>query len=313
MLRHVVVDHVAHDRDVQPARGDIGGDEHFVASVAKAAQGLLALALGAVRVQHGHGVVVSLEQMRDAVGAVFGAAEDKHRLVIHALEELEHQIGLLRVGHGVDHMLDCVLRRAAQADLDGLRISHCPLDERFNLRRDGGGKERGVPVAGASVEDAAHVRQEPHVEHPIGFVQHKKLDAVQLAGALAQVIQQPARGGNDDVYAVLQGLHLPPVTDPAEHDHRAQVREPGEIANGRFHLGSQLARWLQDEHPRQWTVLAELREDGQRERRRLARSRLRAPDHVLPGENERDGAKLDRGRLDITHRLHSIEYRVRKA
>ena len=99
MLRHVVIDDVADVRDVQSARGDVRGDEHFVSAVAKAAQGLFAFALGAVGMQHGHGVVVALEQVRDAVGAVFRAAEDDHRVVIHAVQQFEQQVGLLRFGH----------------------------------------------------------------------------------------------------------------------------------------------------------------------------------------------------------------------
>ena len=62
VLRHVVVDDVADVRDVEAARGDVRGHEHLEAAVAEAAQGLLAFALGAVGVQHGHGVVVALEQ-----------------------------------------------------------------------------------------------------------------------------------------------------------------------------------------------------------------------------------------------------------
>ena len=64
MLRHVVVDDVAHVRDVQSARGDVRGDEHFEAAIAKTAQRLFAFALRAVGMQHGHGVIVALEQMR---------------------------------------------------------------------------------------------------------------------------------------------------------------------------------------------------------------------------------------------------------
>ena len=113
-----------------------------------------------------------------------------HRVVVHALEQFEQQIGLLRVGHGIDDMLDGVLGRAARADFNGLRAAHRPLDEGFDLRRDGGGKERGVPVARAAVEDAPHVGQKAHVEHPVGFVEDEESDVVQLAGALLEMIEQ---------------------------------------------------------------------------------------------------------------------------
>ena len=61
MLRHVVIDDVADVGDVQAARGDVRGDEHLEAAFAEALERLLALALGAVGVQHGHGVIVALQ------------------------------------------------------------------------------------------------------------------------------------------------------------------------------------------------------------------------------------------------------------
>src|ERR1035441_6004088 len=62
MLRHVVVNDVAHVRDVQPARGDVRRHEHFKSSVAEPLERLLTFLLGAVRVQHGHGVIRSEER-----------------------------------------------------------------------------------------------------------------------------------------------------------------------------------------------------------------------------------------------------------
>ena len=38
MLRHIVVDDVADVGDVEPATGDVRGDEHFVFAIAKPAQ-----------------------------------------------------------------------------------------------------------------------------------------------------------------------------------------------------------------------------------------------------------------------------------
>ena len=78
MLRHVVVDDVADVANVEPTRGNVGGDEDFEMAIAKSAQGLLAFALGAVGVQHGDGMVAAPKQAGDAVGAVFGAAENNH-------------------------------------------------------------------------------------------------------------------------------------------------------------------------------------------------------------------------------------------
>src|SRR5205807_4437470 len=59
MLRDIVVNYVAYVTNVQSARGDVGGDQDLVTTVAQAAQGLLAFALRAIRMQDGDGMIAA--------------------------------------------------------------------------------------------------------------------------------------------------------------------------------------------------------------------------------------------------------------
>jgi hypothetical protein len=70
--------------------------------------------------------LLRLSNAGDAVGAVLGAAENQHGIVIHAFEQLDEQIGFLHGGDGIDDVLDRFGGRAARADLDrsGLCIAH---------------------------------------------------------------------------------------------------------------------------------------------------------------------------------------------
>src|SRR5262244_4614630 len=52
MVRHVEVNDMDDLLDIDAARGDIGGDHHFVTAIAKAVERLLALTLRAVGVKH---------------------------------------------------------------------------------------------------------------------------------------------------------------------------------------------------------------------------------------------------------------------
>jgi hypothetical protein len=307
MLRHVVIDDVTDVGDVQPARGDVGGDEDFVFALAKTLQGLFAFSLRAVGMQHGDGVVGALEQSGDAVRAVFRAAENEDGIVIHALEQFEQQVSFLRVGNGIDDVLDGFRRRAARADLDGFGTVHRPLNERFDLRRNGGGKQRRVPRARAFFHDVPHVGQKSHVEHPVSFVEDEKLNLVQTQRALLQMIEQSSGRGDDSVGAGFQFVVLFSVTDAAEDDGGFQIGETRIIADGRFDLRGEFARRFENEHARTGRVRAELRENGQRERRGLAGAGLRTADDVLAGEDQRNGAQLDGRRLDVTHRLDAFE------
>ena len=308
MLGHVIVDDVADLGDVQPARRNVRSHEHFEAAIAKAAQGLLAFALGAVGVQHGHRMVASFEQMGHAVGAVLGAAEDDDGVIVDSFEQLEQQVGLLRVGHGINHMLDVLGRRATRADLNGLRLLHRPVDLRLDFGRNGGGKQGGVPLARAFLDDAPHVGQETHVKHAVSFIQHEELNAVESAAALLHEVQQPARRGNQHVQSVAQGIFLQAVTDAAENDGHAQIREPGEVPQSGLDLGGEFAGRFKDQHAGLGPVLAELGQDRQGESGRFARAGLGTADDILAGHNERNGAKLDGRRLDIAHGFDAIEH-----
>ena len=69
---------------------------------------------------------------------MLGAAEYNRRIKLEFLEQLEQQLGLLVFGHGVKNVLNCFRRGAARADLYGRGVFHRPLDERLNLRGNGG-------------------------------------------------------------------------------------------------------------------------------------------------------------------------------
>ena len=64
-----------------------------------------------------------------------------------------------------------------------------------------------------------------------------------------------------------------------------------------------------DQHARSFAVLAQVRKDRQGKGGGLARAGLRAADDILSGENQRNDAKLNRGRLDVTHRLDTLKNR----
>ena len=164
-----------------------------------------------------------------------------------------------------------------------------------------------MALARAAFDDAAHVGQKSHVEHPVGLVEHEKLDLVQPHRAAFEMVEQTSRRGDDDVGAGVQLVVLPAIADAAKNDGGFQIGEARVIVNGGLHLRGEFARGFEDERARAGRVLAELREDGQGERGGLAGAGLRAADDVASGEHERDGAELDGRRLDITHRLDAVQ------
>ncbi len=168
-----------------------------------------------------------------------------------------------------------------------------------------------MTLARAFVHDPADVREETHVQHAVGFVEHEKLNLVKPARAATHVIQQAAGRGDDDIHALTQGVHLLAITDAAVKDRRAEIGETRKIAKRGFDLGGQFTGGFQDEHARLPLVRAELGKDGQGERGGLAGAGLCAADDVRSRHDQRDGAQLDRRRFGVTHGLDPVHHGIR--
>ena len=72
-------------------------------------------------------------------------------------------------------------------------------------------------------DDAADRRQEAEVQHLVGLVEHQNLGAREHDVALGDVVEEPARRGDQHVDAARQRLHLGPVADAAEHDRDGEA------------------------------------------------------------------------------------------
>ena len=140
MLGYVVIDNMADISDIQAAGGDICGHEHFKPAVPEAVERLFPFLLGPVGMQHAYGMFIFLEQAGNPVRAMFGAAENDHRIVMHPVQQGEQQVRFLRIGDRINDVLDGFRRSPAGTDFNRFRIVHGPLNERLNLGRNGGGE-----------------------------------------------------------------------------------------------------------------------------------------------------------------------------
>ena len=80
-VRHVVIDHVGDAFHVNPAPGDVGGDQHAVAAGAEALQRGHALVLGAIAVDLGRRDAGFGQLAGEPFGAPLGAGEHERRIL----------------------------------------------------------------------------------------------------------------------------------------------------------------------------------------------------------------------------------------
>ena len=167
----------------------------------------------------------------------------------------------------------------------------------------GGGKEQGLTLPRQQRDDPLDVRQEPHVEHPVGLVEHEDGQSVETHRLLLAEIEQAARRGDDDVRPARERVHLRLLADAAEHDRAAQLEVTPVGAEAVADLDGELARRREHKHVRpSAAMIGSLRkplQDGQREGGGLAGAGLRQAEEVTAGQDGRDGLGLDGRRRDI--------------
>ena len=73
-----------------------------------------------------------------------------------------------------------------------------------DFRRHGGGEEQGLARERHQLADALDVRNEAHVEHAVGFVDHQQLDAGQQQPSALVMVEQAARRRDQHVDAARQ-------------------------------------------------------------------------------------------------------------
>ena len=91
VLGDIVINDMAYFGDIESAGSDIGGDEDLEAAFAEAAERLFALALGAIGMQDGYGMVISFKHAGRAVGPLFGAAKNDNGVVVDAFKQFEEK------------------------------------------------------------------------------------------------------------------------------------------------------------------------------------------------------------------------------
>ena len=147
----------------------------------------------------------------------------------------------------------------------------------------------------------------------IGLIEHGDLHGVEPCMTLTDQILQASRSRDDDVNAVLQGVHLGCLAHTA-HDHLgAQAHRLGKRFEGLVDLQCEFACGNEDDAARSsrlgaMTARGNARNHRQGERNRLATARAAAAEHVMTGKGIRQGGRLNReSRRDAAFGEHANE------
>ena len=237
-------------RHVDATRGDVGGHEDAGRAGLERGERLRALGLAPVAVDALGAHAATAEALGDAVGAVLGACEHQRVADTRLAQQLDEQRQLQLGRHRISRVRDADGRGRRALDVDRSGVAQQLARQRGDRRRQRRREEHRLAARRQHLHDAADVGEESHVEHPVGLVEHEDLQTVQPRIGPLQVIEEPARRGDEDVGAAAEGRLLGAHGDAAEHCRAGDAREARQGAPLLVDLGGELPRRRQHEGAR---------------------------------------------------------------
>ena len=298
--RHIDIDDRFQLGDVQPARRHVGRHQHRTTAVGELDQHLVAFPLFQFAMQRQGMETLGAQHLQQVAALLPGIAEGQAADRAEVVEQAGDGRQPILVRHFVETLANLVALVALQ-QLHLARLVEELAGQFFNAFRVGGGKQQGLALVRALLRHEHHVVEETHVEHPVGLVEHQGIERIQIQAAALQVIQDAARRAHHDVGAMLQAGHLRShggAADQGEHlDVVLGARQATDLLG---HLIGQLAGRTQHHRLHHEAARIQIRQQGQREGRRLAATSLRLGDQVVPRQGERQAGRLDRRHAVVT-------------
>ena len=297
VVGHVEIEDVGHVRNIQAARGNIARHQDRQLAFAERIERRGTDLLRQVAVQGGGVEAVSDEPLFQDVHVALAVAKDQGAGHGFGADDPAQGCLLVAFRHDGDHIRDHHRRRRGPVDRDFLRIDHVGVGQPADFGRHRGAEQHRLAQRRQLFDDAFDIRNEAHVEHPVGFVDHEDLHVAQYHLAAFDLVEQPARRGDQDVDAAVEQLVLAVEAFAADQQGMGQPVVLAVFLETFGDLGRQFAGRLQDQrpgHPRLGAACGQNVDHRQGKAGGLAGAGLRQPDHVAPHQDGGDRFFLDR-------------------
>ena len=266
-------------------------------------KGSRALELIHIAAQRRGGVAFAAQTRRERLRIALGSDEDDALGHRHVGQQVVEDPVLVRVIVGEMHsLLDRGRRRLVGIDFDAHRVAQQLAGETRDRGVERCREEHRLARLGRARGDQFHVVDESHVQHPVGFVEDQHLQLRQIDAAALQMVDEPARRGDQNVDPAGELTVLHRIRRAAVNANGLQTQVAPVLDCLRGNLLRQLARWRQHQHARAARRAMRRRntqrhrsqplQRGQHKGRSLAGARLRRADHVEASKQRRNGLRL---------------------
>ena len=301
------VDHGFELRNVQSARGDVGGHQYRAAAVGKLRQHLVALALLQFAMQGQRAKALGLQKRLQVFALLLGVAKGQRAGRAEMPQQRGHRVQTLG-RRDLDKLLVNRDLRRRGLYADALWRAHELLRQRGDAFRVRCAEEQGLAFCRGLLDHGADVVQKTHVQHAVGLVQHQGVQPFQGERGPRQMVHHAARRAHHNVRAVFQRGALAAQRYAAAQGHHFDVvLRPRQTADFGAHLVGQFARGAQNQGLHRKPARIEPRQQSQCKGGGFAAAGLRLGNQVLSSQRRGQGGGLDRGHLQVTELLQVLQ------
>lgn len=278
----VVVDDQGNLLDVDTTSEQVGGDQDTGRTRAELLHDNVTLALVHVTVHGGDSEVTGSELVGEPVDLSAGVAKDNG---------LGDGDGLVQVGEGVElpvllldgdvELLDTFEGKLVLLDEDTDGVTHELGGDLEDVLGHGGREEDDLGGLREQLEDVVDLLGETAGQHLVGFVEDELLHAVGLEDAALDHVVDTAGGTDNDLRAVLEGLHVVANAGATNAGVALDLHEVTNGDNDLLDLLSKLAGGGEDESLAGLDVGVDLLEDRDGESSGLAGTGLGLSDDIV--------------------------------
>ena len=228
--RQVSMDHKAQIRQVQTARGNVGGDTDAGPAITQGLQGIGPLALGQFARQ-GDDLKTALTQAGIEPPHIFaGRTEDQSPRRIDVTQHIDHRPFDLVGGAADDAIFDIAMGFVQAGRIDPHRIALIAAREGGDIFCNGGREQQGPALDRRGIQNEFQIIAKAEIEHLVGLVQHGDLQGRQVQMAALNMVAQTAGGADNNVGPVAEQTLLAPrihTADARDDDRASLAIEPG--------------------------------------------------------------------------------------
>jgi hypothetical protein len=191
---------------------------------------------------------LAVQPRREPRRGQLGPGEDEHLAQVSGADQVRKQRFLAVAIDREDELVDRFGRRVPGRHLDGRGVAQDGAGEPPDVVGERRREHEVLPAGREQRDDPLDIREEAHVEHPVGLIEDEDLDLTEVGHPLADQVEQAARRGDEDLDTGAERLDLRVHRDAAV-DHRGAQRDgPAIRRDALVDLHRELAGRDEDQH-----------------------------------------------------------------